>query len=200
MAWRRYDGLRAALLRQARRRVARRRGLLWVALRSDRLGAAQWLAWRRYDGLRAALLRQARRRVARRRGLLWVALRSGRLGTARRHGLDPRRRRTGVARRPATLRRRHPARRLVLAQGAVVVRAAVVAGPVVARAFAARAFVARAFVARAFAAGGPVVRDRAVAAGRPVVLDRAVAAGRAFSSWAATAGVALASDRAVLTR
>ncbi|SEB40521.1 hypothetical protein SAMN04489727_1450 [Amycolatopsis tolypomycina] len=185
LAWRRYDGLRAALLRQARRRVARRRGLLWVALRSDRLGAAQGLAWRRHDGLRAALQRQTRLRTTRLRALLRVALRSGRLGTARRHGLDPRRRRTGVARRPATLRRRHPARRLVLAEGAVVVRAAVVAGPV---------------VARAFAAGGPVVRDRAFAAGRPVVLDRAVAAGRAFSSWAATAGVALASDRAVLTR
>ncbi|MGW4058939.1 hypothetical protein ACWEGE_11705, partial [Amycolatopsis sp. NPDC004747] len=141
------------------RAAVRRRALL----RSDRLGAAL--------------------RVARRSGGRWPAV--------RRHGLDPRGRRTGVARRLAATRwglRRDPPRRLVLAEGAVVVRAALVPGPLFARPFATGpAFAGRELLGgRAVAAGGALVAGRAVgvgwdvAAGRAVLRGRAVAAGRAL--------------------
>ncbi|QKV77116.1 hypothetical protein [Amycolatopsis sp. Hca4] len=205
---RRWDGR----LRPAVRRRARRGDRLGTALRrarqaargDDGLGAAQWQA-RRGDGR----LCPALRRRARLCSAVWW------------DGLDARRRGPGVARWLATPRalRRHPAR-LVVAEGAIVVRAAFVPGPVVARSLAAgrelvrgrvvaagTALVARKAVVRggpvaargALVAGQLVVRDRAVATGSTRVADRAVL--RAFATGGAlVAGGPAAADRAVVDR
>src|SRR5436190_1324492 len=109
--------------------------------------------------------------------------------------------RVGVARRLPTTRRarrRDPARWLILAEGAIVVRASVIPGPVVARPFATGA----ALSGRELLRGRAVAARRAWVAGREVAAGGAVVRGRAGAvvagRRAATRG-ALAPDRAGVT-